>query len=123
MRNLKTFVVGITSALASAAFAQAPHASSNEGIVVQAQAGGQMGSPMGGPTSGQTGQQSGPSGSGASADRMKDQEKTGDPMVSDKHKDQGGYHSPSSSTKANPSRDTSSQAQRSKKQQPKDFGG
>jgi Spy/CpxP family protein refolding chaperone len=116
MRSLNTIVVGLTSALASAAFAQAPRANGTEGIIVQAQAGEQMRSPVGGSMGGQTGQ----SGSGASVDRMKDQDKSNDPMVSDKDKDRGGYHARSSS-RAVPARDRSSQARKGK-EQPKDSG-
>jgi len=113
MRKLKYIVIGFSSMLTAAAFAQALNMGIKEGPFMQAQAGGQM--------SGQ-----GQMGSG-NMDRMNEQGKPDVPAVfpaeSDKGKDKGGYHAKDRKAKQDPPRDSSSQVRRDSKQQPKDSGG
>jgi hypothetical protein len=112
MRSLKYIVLGFTPMLAMAAFAEGLNVGMNEGMIVQAQAGGQV--------NGQTGQAR----QGGSMERMNDQGKTKEPSAYDKDKDQSGYTVPGRDAKQDPARDgSSSQQHKGKKDLPKDSGG
>jgi hypothetical protein len=112
MRSLTYIVLGFMPVFASAAFAEALNIGMKEGIIVQAQAGGQV--------NGQTGQ-AGPAGS---MERMNDQGKTKEPMSYDKAKEQGAYPARGRDAGQDPARDgSSSQARKPKKDLPKDSGG
>jgi hypothetical protein len=112
MRSLNYIVLGFTPMLAVAAFADALNVGIKEGMIVQAQAGGQV--------NGQTGQ----GGSAGNMERINDQGKTKEPMTLDKDKDQGAYPVRGRDAKQDPARDgSSSQVRKGKKDLPKDSGG
>ena len=115
MRTLNYLLLGFTPMLVSVTFAQALNTGMKEGMTVQAQYGGGS---MGGRDS-MGGQRP-----GSDTDPM-NAGKSGDPMTTDKDKDQprSGYTMPGrSADKQDPSKDRSSQARKGKKDEPKPTG-